>query len=157
FEVAFTSFDAMADERGDHQPPLLFRVVGCDGGWEFGWREFDDHPVTMLLGFAAPSEWMAVGLSVCGWGANVGPDRPLASVMPPSKHPDRKRVRVTMLISRDGDEAGSVTCEDGMRMAETVGEGWVADCLRRCLGLATPPPSTAVGYWLAGLWLDRIV
>jgi hypothetical protein len=164
-----TLLDAACRADGWHQPHRLVSVEveppveGEDGAGDgspslaFGFRVLGagEHPLDHLLGFVAPASWTAMGLVCFGWasppadpGAGVGGGRP-------SQHPDRRRVRVVTLLDRRGDERATATLDDGT-VVDEPGAGTVSDALRRCLGLATPPPPVGSGELFAAMWLSAI-
>jgi hypothetical protein len=109
------------------------------------------HPLRLLLRFVAPSWWTALGVS------STGQAHPLDADGRPRSRPDSPKVRVTVLLGRDGASAGVLRHDDGVTPMPDPPEGVVADACRRALGLATmPPPAGSAELWTLA-WLDRIV
>lgn len=152
FERVVTLVDAAAADRGWHAPHLLVRLesAGDSGTFDLGLKELPDgsHPVDELWGFEAPSSWMALGVVSYGWAAPEGSLRP-------AHHPLRTRVRATLLMTRTGRQVATASLEDGTVVDEPA-EGLLDDVLRRCLGVATPPPPP-IGELAAVLWLDALL
>jgi hypothetical protein len=104
------------------------------------------HPLDLLLGFAAPTHWRAVGVSCSGVSHRLDGT--------PS---DRGPVVVTALIDRSGDVASVIRRAGEVTVMPDPLEGTVADACRRSLGLPTaPPPPSTLGLWTL-TWLDRVV
>jgi hypothetical protein len=101
------------------------------------------HPLDVLLGFAAPPEWWAIGVSCAGRAhPTVGP---------------AADVRITVLIDRTGGAAGLLRRHGEVSPLPGAPGGVVADACRRAIGLPTaPPPDTTTELWTL-LWLDRVV
>ena len=155
---AAEAFDLITTERGWGGPPLLLRTRGgvdpADGA-ELAVRPLDGHPGQALLGFSAPMGWTAIGVSSEGWaGPYHGEVTGYSAVASPGA---RRRVRAIVLIDRDGSLAGCARWRDGGIVAEAPTDGFVVDCLRRALGLRTPPPTTTTDTLFAALWLEGIV
>ena len=149
-----TLLDAAFRDEGWHQPHRLVSLepdADDPDGLAFGFRVLPDgaHPLDHLLGFVAPPSWSALGLVCYGWAS------PPDAGGRPSKHPERRRVRVVTLLDRSGDERATATLDDG-RVVDEPGVGTVADALRRCLGVATSPPPVSTAELFAALWLGRV-
>jgi regulator of RNase E activity RraB len=106
-----------------------------------------DHPYDALLGFVAPEDWEVFGVIAPGWGTYYeGP-----------RTGERRRCRAIHLVQRTGEEAALLRFTgdaDGTVMQEQNAPGRVADCLRRAMGLPTPPPTEAS---LTALWADQVL
>lgn len=152
FERLLTLVDAAAAARGWHGPHLLIKVEEADDpeAFELGLKELPDgsHPVEELWGFVAPPTWLAVGVVSFGWAAPVDHVRP-------SLHPERSRVRVTILATREGRLLSTATFDDG-RAIDEPGDGQIGDVLRRCIGAETPPPPP-IEELANVLWLREVV
>ena len=148
------AIDAAAEERGWTKRHLLVRVEAgptADEG-QLGFKEIDGHPLDTLLGFTAPAEWLALGVSAEGWAASMDSGRR------PSQSKGRMRMRNTALVSREGLLAS------GYRMAgsdefELVpgGVGMIPDALKRALGVRTDPPEIPFVGWVARMLLLLII
>lgn len=155
---AAQAFDLITTERGWGEPPLLLGTRGgvdpADGA-ELAVRPLDGRPGQALLGFSAPMGWTAIGVSSEGWaGPYQGEVTGYSAVAAPGA---RRRVRAIVLIDRDGTMAGCARWRDGGIVDEAPTDGFVIDCLRRALGLRTPPPTTTTDTLFAALWLEGIV
>ena len=153
-----TILDAAARRGGWHQPHRLVTVERPDAeGFDLGVKEVGDgeHPLDHLLGLVAPDEWYALGIVSFGWASPAPDDAPTyRAPFPPSDHPDRLRARSVFLVARDGHEASTTALADG-RVIDTPGEGFLADALRRALGLATEPADEPPLELLTAMWLDQ--
>jgi hypothetical protein len=65
------------------------------------WSLIEGHPFDVLAGFTAPPHWRAVGVSTTGWAGRID-DGGCRRTGPG----DRQRVRVTVLLDREGGAAG---------------------------------------------------
>lgn len=136
-----TLVDSSLSEAGWHHPHVLVKVESPSvvtphdlDSLDLGMKLLPDgcHPVDELWGFVAPESWLAIGLVTYGWASPQSDARP-------SCHPERQRVRLTVVVDREGRQASTATFEDGSVIDEN-GEGRVSDVLRLCLGVATAPP-----------------
>lgn len=139
--------DALAVEGWHEQPTVLLHVRnGGADQIELGMATVDAHPADALIGTVAPDGWEALGMSQLGWARHF------------TELGSRRRVRVTTLVSRTGEQVTSL--HDELGHAEDlpgVSEGRVADVLRRCLGLPTPPPGLLpTAAFAAGLWFHAV-
>jgi hypothetical protein len=147
--------DAALAAKGGHAPRsalLRVSVAAADPPGELAWFPIDPlHPLDLLLGFAAPVHWWALGVSSCGRQHPIDSDgRVVRSAGSP-------RVRITVLIDRSGEAASLLRRGDERTVLPGPAEGTVADACRRALGLETaPPPTTTAGLWTR-CWLDRVV
>jgi hypothetical protein len=156
---AVQAFDLIHTERGWGGPSALLRIRGGldpEAGAELAVRPLDGHPARTLLGFSAPIGWTAIGLSTEGWVGHYE-GKPTGYTTKAAAGDARQRVRVIHLLDRDGTSAGRLHWQDGRVLDEPPGEGLVVDCLRRAMGLCTPPPTDATDLLFATLWLEAIV
>lgn len=121
------------------------------------WRPLDGaHPLDALMGFTAPPQWLALGVSSAGNARRLdaaGVSRDAAG----EPHTEPERVRITLLLGRSGDAAALMRLGDEVVPLPGRPEGTVADACRRALGLPTqPPPTSTLGLWTL-TWLDRVV
>ena len=151
--------DARAEERGWNEGHFLVNIVGVDAeGVDVGFKDIEGHPLNSLLGFTAPDEWLALGVCAEGWAAS------LDAGCRPSQAKGRMRMRTTMLVTRDGQEAS------GMRIAgeafklmpdegstESHCSGTIPDALRRALRVPTAPPEVPFEGWVARMLLMLII
>lgn len=119
--------------------------------------ELEKHPSELLLGFTAWEEWWAVGLLTTGWAApmETEPTNPYAAHERPSAHPDAVRMRMLVMVDRDGTTVSKVECTDG-RTIDEPGEGYLLDLLRRTVGVPTPPATNSTSELLTAMWLMSI-
>jgi hypothetical protein len=156
---ALEAFDLIVTERGWGEGALLLRTRGGidpHAGAELAVRPLDGHPAQALLGFSAPIGWTSVGVSAEGW-AGYYEGRPTSYTATAVTGDVRQRVRAIHLLDRDGTSAGRLHWQDGRVHDEAPSEGLVVDCLRRALGLRTPPPVVSTDELFATLWLEAIV
>lgn len=156
---AADAFNALVDERGWGQAPLLLRVergLDPDAGAELAVEELDGHPAHALLGFSAPIAWSAIGVSAEGWATPCasGDHGYRADTLDDAR---RERVRSLVLLDRDGLVAGRLRRPDGRVVSEAPEEGMIVDCLRRALGRRTSPPVESTTTLFAVLWLEDVL
>ena len=137
----------LGDEDG-----FLITLRDVQRGLQLGFRPLEEHPVDVLLGWRAPHEVDALGVAVTGTArsldAGPGPDD-LAG-----------RVRIVQIHGRDGRSASRIrrVGADPPQILDTgAADGDVADCLRRAIGLPTPPPPCGPVAWWAIDWLDAVL
>ena len=135
-ERIVTLVDSAVVPHGWYHPHVLIKIeeTGDPESFALGLKDLpeDTHPVDELWGFVAPDSWLAIGVVTYGWAS------PMDGVRP-SQHPERCRVRATILVDRSGRQAASATLEDGTCIDEP-GEGLIGDVLLRCIGAPTAPP-----------------
>ena len=137
-----TLLDDAFREGGWHQPHFLVMVEDDDGeSFSLGTRPLPpgSHPLEHMLGFVAPASWSAFGAVCFGRAA-----------------PEDRRARVVTLVARTGETYAVTSLDDGTVMDEP-GEGSVTDALRRCLGLATPPPPCPTNELFDAYWLRSVL
>ena len=151
--LAHQVLDQLSDD--ELEPCLLFVEPG-DDDVRLGIKPLRGaHPSTLLLGFAAPDEWYALGVASTGWAYDVA-DRSTGA-------PDRHRVLVVTLVSRSGEVAHRTHVVDDpitdRRLRESGDEvdGEQIDLLKLSLGLDTPgPPCDTSAFW-AIEWLAAVL
>lgn len=152
YERLVTLVDSAVAERGWYSPHVLIKVeeTGDPDSFDLGLKDLPDdaHPVDELWGFQAPASWLAMGVVTFGWAS------PMDGVRP-SQHPERTRVRATILMTRDGRQVTTASFEDGTAIDEP-GEGLIGEVLRLCLGLPTAPPPP-IDHLADVLWLQALV
>jgi hypothetical protein len=139
-------------------PSIVFGVEARPDGMRLHTHAVPTHPLDLLMGFAAPPTWHAIGVASGAWAMALdgrGDRRPSAEVARRHVHlvalVDRAGTSVTLL--REHGAEPTVECREGRPSASF---GLIDDALRRSLGLPTaPPPRTTHELW-ALLWLDRI-
>jgi hypothetical protein len=128
----------------------LVRLDSVDEvGGNLGLKPLDGHPVDVLMGFTAPDDWFAVGVASDGWAHSLDPATRVA----------RQRIRMFALVARDGSEVAAMRRygHDELEFLPGLGEGDLAETLRRVLGLPTAPPSVGFDELMAKIWLEAIV
>lgn len=122
------------------------------------WRPLDGaHPLDALMGFTAPSQWLALGVSSTGKARRLADAAGVSRDPAGESHTEPERVRITLLLDRSGDAAALMRLGDEVVPLPGRPEGTVADACRRALGLPThPPPTSTLGLWTL-TWLDRVV
>ena len=64
--------DSRAEERGWNEGHFLVNIVAADlDGADVGFKDIEGHPLNSLLGFTAPTEWLALGVCAEGWAASI--------------------------------------------------------------------------------------
>lgn len=158
---------ALADALLDHQPwdgpARLVAVVAADEqAVDLLARELGGHPAAELLGFVAPEDWLAVGVSCTGWAARYAPDRFATAVargtldVRPSAAGDRVRVRQVTVASRRDTWASRLHLAGDAPVDAGAPAGLVPDCLARTLGLATAPPAVPAAEVLLVAWCEEL-
>lgn len=137
---------------GEVDPSLLFVEPG-DADIRLGVRPLQGaHPSTLLLGFAAPDDWYALGVATTGWAYEVA-DRATGA-------PERSRVSVVTLVSRSGEVAHRTHVDDdamGRRLGARDDEevtGEQVDLLKLALGLDTPAAPCGTDVFWTIEWLS---
>lgn len=141
--------DDPADPATWTGPQHLVHMSSDLGDPEVCLHPLPDHPAHTLLGFVAPEEWDAIGTLSYGWAGEPGP-------VPPSRQPDRRRVRLTTLVDRDGEVASRMRDSLGHIEEHAPGEGVVLECLQRAIGVSTAPPPVPTGQLFGALWLEAV-
>ncbi|MBV9040279.1 MAG: hypothetical protein JOZ68_04720 [Acidimicrobiia bacterium] len=151
-EALVAMVDAGVEGNGWNHGHLLLRLTSVDAdGGDLGTKPIDGHPLDTLLGFTAPAEWQASGVSAEGWAASMD------SAVRPSQSKGRMRVRTTTLVARSGAVASGVRMAGGELEQMGEGVGMVLDALKRALGLETAPPDVPFAGWVARMQLLYII
>ena len=142
--------DEGLQESDDDSGAWLIRLDHVvEHGGNLGLKPLEDHPSEVLTGFTAPADWFAVGVASNGWAHTLE--------SPPRRA--RQRIRMIALVARDSSEAAAMRRygHDELEFLPGLGEGPMADILRRVVGLSTAPPDMPIGELLAKFWLQRII
>lgn len=155
--------DELADDHTRTALPLLVRVTGPSAEPELAVLPLDGrHPSSVLLGFRAPPDCTAIGVSSTGW--SVPPERSGGVDLarnrrwgpPAATLPDRVAVRSTVLVGRDCRVAGRLSIEGAEPVTSAPGSGVVLDLLLRSLGCPTAPPGFSTLELFASVWLSHL-
>jgi hypothetical protein len=89
-----------------------------------------EEPYQWLATVEVPPATVAIGLVIEGWGAPNSSD---PDALRPSQHPERVRIRTTMVIGRRGEHtvmryAGD---DEAIALGDSIA-GELADAMRRC-------------------------
>lgn len=140
--------DAALRGRGwDAQPTVLVHTVAVDHDqFDLGVAEVDGHPLDHLLESEAPAHWAVLGVSQLGWARDL------------TGRNERRRVRLTALVSRAGTEATLVhhAGTDEVDESDTPMDGRIPDALRRALDVPTPAPTAPVTTFFASMWVTAL-
>ena len=140
-----------ADFQDESDPGnWLIRLDNVDNvGGNLGLKPLDEHPIEALTGFTAPDDWFAVGVASDGWAHSLEPATRVA----------RQRIRMIALVARDGSEAAAMRRygNDELEFLPGLGEGPMADTLRRVIGLPTAPASVDIAELMAKIWLELVI
>lgn len=141
-EFAQFGHDATADHPGAHL--LLYRSGHRNlalGQWPIpAWAP---HPADPLVGYLAPASAHAVGL--VAQGAVSGADR------------CARPVRATVVLDRSAQMVTILEpAGEAPQIIDEPAQGWVADALRRTLGIDTAAPTERIAQWVEVAWLDGI-
>ncbi len=117
-----------------------------------------------MVGFVAPPECGAIVSVGYGWAHNlddmnaatVPRDRERQAAIPLLAPGERRRCRAVCLVTRSGDLGGYLREGPAILIREPPSMGRVPDCMRRALGLATPPPEESTDRLLTYLWLSQV-
>ena len=133
---------ALADNGQGH----LIHVSCSAGGADVGVLPLDgEAPADLLLGTVAPPHWAVLGVAVGGRA------RPLDRPGGPAT-----RVETVVLVARDGRVVGRLRQGDTVT-TEPPAYGVTLDCLKRALGLPTPPPEVPPSHLLGAMWLEAVI
>ncbi|HZQ84546.1 MAG TPA: hypothetical protein VFA83_06900 [Acidimicrobiales bacterium] len=150
------TLDSAEEAAGWGGPHQLIGVTGR----QLAYVSLRSHPVETLMGWNALPQWSAIALIAEGWGIvdeEMDVTR-LTGTKRPSRTFGRQRIRAITILGRDGFEASGIRYQDGeFKVMEESPVGAVADCMRRSLGLPTPPPEFPVVELLAQRWLASLV
>lgn len=142
--------------RSDALEPCLLFVEPGDDDVRLGIKPLGGaHPSTLLLGFAAPDEWYALGVAATGWAYAVA-DRATGA-------PHRQRVVVVTFVSRSGEVAHRTHVVDDpvtdrlLRETTDDVDGEQVDLLKLSLGLDTPEPPCDTSVFWAIEWLTAVL
>ncbi len=101
------------------------------------------------VGWVAPADCVAVGMVATGRvHALPGADRATERLAGPA--------RLCCVVARDGSVGWTMTAPLGGHPTDPPEEGRMLDCIRRSLGLPTPPPDVSPKALQAVLWLVAI-
>ncbi|HET9072929.1 MAG TPA: hypothetical protein VFN60_13520 [Acidimicrobiales bacterium] len=138
----------------------LDRIIGASGPCALalprGWPDrppghVEVVPVDTLLGWDAPPDVDTLVFVGEGTASTAGA---AARSLPPERG-RTPTVRVVVAVDRAGHEAGRLRVGTTVEHRPPAG-GRLLDALRRCLGLATPPPAASTAGLLAALWLGAL-
>ncbi len=111
--------------------------------------------LAQLFGWVSPPECDAIGVVAGGWGRPQPLDRDLDRVSPSS--PELQRVRVIVVVDRDGLIGARTTLGDGRIVEGGCRGGRLFDALHRALDLPTDPPPVSSAVMIGDLWLAAVV
>ena len=96
----------------------------------------------LLLGFSAPEHWHGLAVVMCGSALGLA-----------------DHLHIAYLLDRAGHDAITIANASGAIIATSsnVASGYVADVLRRVLGVACRPESRTVPDWAMAQWLTRVL
>jgi len=149
------ALQALAEEP--EAPTYAIGVCSADGEpdgaeIELVVRPVPTHPLDALLGFSAPDDWWAFGLTARAqaFPQATQDDGEFASAPQP--------VGVVHLVDRSGTNHGRVlrAGEDPMVVTDPVG-GMLADLCCRVLGAPTSPPTVTPAHYMAQSWLAAVL
>jgi hypothetical protein len=106
-----------------------------------------------LAGWSAPPDCVAV--SVVATGRVIGPRSPAAPCPIPAPF-TVQRLALCCVVARDG-AVGWRTDAKGRVTDSAPDEGRVMDCLRRCMGLATPSHTDDPAILIDLIWLGLVI
>jgi hypothetical protein len=110
------------------------------------WPLTDDRdPLSHLVGWVAPPEWDALGVSAPGGSWPGEPSTMTGEV-----------VRWTVLLERSREAVMLAEMPRGGPMPQPAFVGPIADVLCRSLGRPAPPPHTTTAAWIELQWLDAL-
>lgn len=141
--------DDPADSATWTGPQQLIHTTTGDGDPRVHIDPLPDHPAHTLLGFVAPEGWGAIGALCYGWAGELGP-------VPPSRQPNRRRVRITTLVDRQGRVASRLRDSHGRTHEHDPAEGVIIECLQRAVGVSTAPAPAPSGDLFTALWLEAV-
>jgi hypothetical protein len=152
-------------------PPMWLRIYGSVANPT---RVVEEVRFDRLMGFCAPRACGALGVVAGGWASPMADHAGLGQpASPPATtaaskaattgtttggpgRPERERVRITVLVGRNGAVAGRLRGASGRVVDEPPGSGRILDCLRRALCLPTDPPAVGTEVLFASMWLAAV-
>ena len=133
-EGAIKGYRQRFDDPFDADVSAVFRVERTDNDNTFGLIEFVQAPdvygaMCIARHAALTPETLAVGVTSCGWAA------PTDSSVPPSEHPERRRVLMIVMGDRMMNTCSAVLFEgeDNPRLELGKGEGLLAEAFQEML------------------------
>jgi hypothetical protein len=113
--------------------PELFALVDDGTGVDFMRYGTVDHYI-VAFDVVPPPGCVALILLTAGWSAPFDPEDSEAPLVPPSAHPDRRRVFSTTVIGNDGEIVTAMRTAGDPELQVLAGEcaGRVPEALRRC-------------------------
>lgn len=152
-DLARFILDEVGDHTAEQRHPTLVEVTdAAEGGQHFRLTFLTDGPD--LLGWSAPSACVALGMVATATIEVIeGPVEPAI----PLPLDTTTGVRISCVVGRDGGIGWRMRLPNGSELDQAPEEGRLLDCLRRCLGLATPPPPASPGRLQSVLWLTTVL
>jgi hypothetical protein len=139
------------DRVAEQGHPTWVRVLDSpNGDHERIALAFSEDP-DGLIGWVATPDCQAVGVVA------TGRIRALEGAPPGLVVPTRNHIRMACVVARDGQVAWKTSVPDGLPADQPPAEGRMLDCLRRCFGLATPPPPAPPGRLQVVVWLAAVL
>jgi hypothetical protein len=144
--------DELGDRVAGNGCPTWVQIVGgSPGDDEVNFLGLDGLDV---MGWLAPPECAALAVVATATVTRFdGPTEPRVPI-PLGRTPG---ARFACVVGRDARLGWAMRLPDGTELNEVPEDGRMLDCLRRCLGLPTPPPPKGSGWVQSVLWLAAIL
>lgn len=154
---------------------LARRLVRCPPGWLHAVTGPLRRPATSaivrvrdpddLIGTVADRSWWGVGLVLTGRATVAGdtddahddPARELGAPAPRGGRSPSHGVTVGYVATRHGRGALAIRDGDDVQVVGDGVTGYVADVVRRVLGIGTPPEPTTTAVFVVACWLRRLL
>jgi hypothetical protein len=152
-QLCRTLLDGLGDQVAERGHPTWVMVSPsplAEDGFSLG--VLDDR--RSILGWKAPPDCAAVGVVATGRMSVDGDGHELPHAL---RAGAEHEIRMSCLVTRSGEVASLVELPGGEAIEETPAEGRVLDCLKRCLGLPTPPPPVGAEHLDLLQWLVAII
>ncbi|HVA73101.1 MAG TPA: hypothetical protein VNF71_00870 [Acidimicrobiales bacterium] len=163
-QLAEELLETLGDEVRDQGVPTWVRVFDDDDE-ESGFAVDASSEPQALLGWTAPPECVAVGVVATGRlrvdpsaaGGWSGDGRSFGDVYQDLAQIEGSRIRMCCVVGRSGDVGWHLEGPHGVRGTSAPEAGRLLDCLKRCLGLATPPPPEPAAELHAAAWIASVL
>jgi len=147
--------DALEAATGPEDPPAWFEVFSDEVSRTVALLRHDDPG--QLFGWVSATDCEAIGVVAGGWGRPAGLDLGGPAPCQPDGPAAPQRVRVIVVVGRDGTVGSRTTLGDGSVLKGGCRGGRLFDAVHRSLGLPTDPAPVSSAPLIGDLWLAGVV